>query len=64
MSQESTVASSGYTSDVLSALNTLKTDTDDFFTALEGTIDSSLTSTITADATTVDSAFASAIAAY
>jgi hypothetical protein len=51
-------------SDVLSALNTLKSDTDALFTALEAKVDSSQTSTVTADATTVDTALASAIAAY
>ncbi|KAI3396070.1 hypothetical protein diail_487 [Diaporthe ilicicola] len=62
--KESVVASSGYTSSVCSALSTLSTDADAFFTALEGTIDSAYTSEVDALQSTVASGFASTISAY
>ncbi|KAJ0117407.1 hydrophobic surface binding protein a [Diaporthe amygdali] len=62
--KESVVASSGYTSSVCSALSTLSTDSDAFFTALEGTIDSAYTSQVDALQATVASGFASTISAY
>ncbi|KAH8899034.1 hypothetical protein GQ53DRAFT_817239 [Thozetella sp. PMI_491] len=60
----SVVASSGYTSIVESALETLKTDADAFLAALEATIDSSLTASLTAIQTTIDAKFNEAISDY
>ncbi|KAL1850762.1 hypothetical protein Daus18300_012770 [Diaporthe australafricana] len=60
----SVVNSAGYTSTVCSALTTLSTDSDAFFTALEGTISSAYTSQVDALQATVASGFASTISAY
>ncbi|KAI7776831.1 hypothetical protein LA080_004425 [Diaporthe eres] len=62
--KQSVVASSGYTSSVCSALSTLSSDADAFFTALEGTIDSAYTSQVDALQATVASGFASTISTY
>ncbi|KAH8648697.1 hydrophobic surface binding protein A-domain-containing protein [Xylariales sp. PMI_506] len=60
----STVASSGYTSYVLEALSELKTDAANFFSALEAEVGSSYLAPIETLASTVDSAFTTAIGDY
>ncbi|KAH8649387.1 hydrophobic surface binding protein A-domain-containing protein [Xylariales sp. PMI_506] len=60
----SVVASSGYTSIVLSAVESLQTDAAKFFTALETYIDSSYTSEVVTLASTVAAAFTTAIADF
>ncbi|KAG8162594.1 hypothetical protein KVR01_008359 [Diaporthe batatas] len=62
--KQSVVASSGYTSSVCDALSTLSADSDAFFTALEGTINSAYTSQVDALQATVASGFASTISTY
>jgi len=53
----STIASAGYTSTVLSALKTIKTDTDDLFVALQAKATTSDAATLTTLQSDVDSAF-------
>jgi hypothetical protein len=61
--QASVVASTGYTSIVLGALNKLKSDSDALYAALEAKVTTDAASVSVAQAT-VDAAFTSAIAAY
>jgi hypothetical protein len=63
-SQASVAALAGYASIVLGALNSLKSDSDAFYTALETKVTTTDAASISAAQTTVDEAFASAIAAY
>lgn len=57
-------ASGGYTSDVLSALNTLRNHSSGLFTAIEAIVDAADLVTITSYATEVYDALTTAIADY
>jgi hypothetical protein len=62
--QSSTVASAGYTSVVESALNTLRSDADDFLTAVTNKVTEDETSSIDTSADEINSAFNQAVATF
>lgn len=62
--KSSTIASAGYTSTVESALNTLTSDTNALFAAIEAKVDTDDAASLATLQASVDAAFATAVATF